>query len=172
MWRPPSHPGNGPSQHPEKALSQPPGPLPVPIAPRTVAHKHEHAMVGTSLVIKGEVTGSESLYIDGRVEGTIHLPENQVAIGRNAVVVANITAGEVVVSGDFKGNLCISDRLELRNSGSLTGEVVAKRVNIEDGAFFKGKIEMRKVASQPRVDANSGPTSGAPRPEGNHEPSD
>jgi cytoskeletal protein CcmA (bactofilin family) len=98
-------------------------------------------------VIKGEVTGSESLYIDGRVEGSINLSGNRVTIGRNGVVAANINAREIVVLGKVRGNLTASDRVDIRSDGSLTGDVVAARISIEDGAFFKGGIDIRKAGS-------------------------
>jgi len=110
----------------------------------TVSAGQDQATIGKSLVIKGEVTGSESLYIDGRVEGSINLPGNRVTIGRNGVVNANINAREIVVVGKVKGNLLASDRVDIRNEGSLTGDVVAQRISIEDGAFFKGGIDIRK----------------------------
>jgi len=107
-------------------------------------NSQDQATIGKSLVIKGEVTGSESLYIDGRVEGSINLPGNRVTVGRNGVVNANITAREIVVTGKVRGNLSASDRVDIRNEGSLTGDVVAQRISIEDGAFFKGGIDIRK----------------------------
>ena len=114
-------------------------------APRNAAlSSTEQATIGKSLVIKGEVTGSESLYIDGRVEGSINLSGNRVTIGRNGVVNANINAREIVVTGKVRGNLTASDRVDIRNEGSLTGDVVAQRISIEDGAFFKGGIDIRK----------------------------
>ena len=104
----------------------------------------DQATIGKSLVIKGEVTGSESLYIDGRVEGSISLAGNRVTIGRNGVVAANINAREIVVLGKVRGNLTASDRVDIRSDGSLTGDVVAARISIEDGAYFKGGIDIRK----------------------------
>ena len=74
-------------------------------------------------MIKGEVTGSESLYIDGRVEGSINLSGNRVTVGRNGVVSANINAREIVVLGKVRGNLTASDRVDIRSDGSLTGDV-------------------------------------------------
>ena len=118
-----------------------------PVAPRpatTTTVSADQATIGKSLVIKGEVTGSESLYIDGRVEGAINLPGNRVTIGRNGQVQANINAREVVVLGKVKGNLTASDRVDIRNEGSLTGDVVCQRISIEDGAYFKGGIDIRK----------------------------
>ena len=104
----------------------------------------DQATIGKSLVIKGEVTGSESLYIDGRVEGSINLNGHRVTVGRNGVVNANINAREVVVQGKLKGNITASDRVDIRNEGSLSGDVIAQRISIEDGAFFKGGIDIRK----------------------------
>ena len=104
----------------------------------------DQATIGKSLVVKGEVTGSESLYIDGKVEGAINLPGNRVTVGRNGQVSANISAREVVVLGKVRGNINASDRVDIRSEGSLTGDVIAQRISIEDGAFFKGGIDIRK----------------------------
>ena len=93
-----------------------------PVAPRPVTTTTaDQATIGKSLVIKGEVTGSESLYIDGRVEGSINLAGNRVTVGRNGVVAANINAREIVVLGKVRGNLTASDRVDIRSDGSLTG---------------------------------------------------
>ena len=151
MWKPnATAPGNTATPEPARPTPSPapstttPAMEPAP-APRNAAvNTSEQATIGKSLVIKGEVTGSESLYIDGRVEGSINLPGNRVTVGRNGVVAANINAREVVVLGKVKGNLTASDRVDIRNEGSLTGDVVAQRVSIEDGAFFKGGIDIRK----------------------------
>ncbi len=117
------------------------------VAPRpssTTTTTADQATIGKSLVIKGEVTGSESLYIDGRVEGSISLAGNRVTVGRNGVVSANINAREIVVLGKVRGNITASDRVDIRSDGSLTGDVVAARISIEDGAYFKGGIDIRK----------------------------
>ena len=129
---------------------------PTPVAaPRSaIVNSQEQATIGKSLVIKGEVTGSESLYIDGRVEGSINLPGNRVTVGRNGVVNANIAAREIVVLGKVRGNLSASDRVDIRTEGSLTGDVVAQRISIEDGAFFKGGIDIRKPDSKPSAVQN------------------
>src|SRR6266700_3550585 len=105
----------------------------------------EQATIGKSLIVKGELTGSESLYIDGKVEGAINLPGNRVTVGRNGQVQANVNAKEVVVLGKVKGNVTASDRVDIRNEGSLAGDVVCQRVSIEDGAYFKGSIDIRKA---------------------------
>jgi cytoskeletal protein CcmA (bactofilin family) len=154
MWKPASttnqgqNPNPKPVTEPEKpVMSTTPNPSePTPVsAPRNaVVNNTEQATIGKSLVIKGEVTGSESLYIDGRVEGAINLPGNRVTVGRNGQVQANINAKEVVVLGKVKGNVTASDRVDIRNEGSLGGDVVCQRISIEDGAWFKGSIDIRK----------------------------
>ena len=96
------------------------------------------------LFIKGEITGSESLFIDGKVEGSINLPGNRVTVGRNGQVAASITAREIVILGKVRGNVSASDRVDIRAEGALTGDVAAARISIEDGAFFKGGIDIKK----------------------------
>lgn len=103
----------------------------------------EQATIGRSLVIKGEVSGSESLFIDGRIEGTVNLADARLTVGRNGVLNANINAREVVIMGKVTGNVQCTDRLDLRSEGSLTGDVVTQRISVEDGAVLKGKIEVR-----------------------------
>ena len=125
-----------------------PRPAPAPAAPSSSG---EQATIGKSLVIKGEVTGSESLYIDGKVEGSISLPGNRVTVGRNGQVSANISAREVVVLGKVRGNVTASDRVDIRSEGSLTGDVAAQRISIEDGAFFKGGIDIRKPGANEKA---------------------
>jgi len=110
---------------------------------KTVTSPMEQATIGRSVTIKGEVSGSEPLFIDGRVEGTIHLPDNRVTIGRNGSVTANIDAKEVVIMGAVKGDILCTDRLDIRGEGSLIGDVVAERISVEDGAMLKGSVEVR-----------------------------
>jgi cytoskeletal protein CcmA (bactofilin family) len=150
MWKPTNQPNMPPSrpgepERPAVPASSPSASSEPPAAPRPApTSTADQATIGKSLVIKGEVTGSESLYIDGRVEGSINLAGNRVTVGRNGVVAANINAREIVVLGKVRGNLTASDRVDIRSDGSLTGDVVAARISIEDGAFFKGGIDIRK----------------------------
>ena len=135
-------------------------PTPVSAARNAIMNSNEQATIGKSLIIKGEVSGSEALYIDGRVEGSINLSGNRVTIGRNGVVSANVTAREIVIIGKVRGNLNASDRVDIRNEGSLTGDVIAQRISIEDGAFFKGGIDIQKPGSQQqKVNGKSDSTS-------------
>ncbi|MDP9160723.1 MAG: polymer-forming cytoskeletal protein [Acidobacteriota bacterium] len=156
MWKPTNQPTTTPSRpnEPERPVMSTPTatsmsetPAAVPNRP-VAASTADQATIGKSLVIKGEVTGSESLYIDGRVEGSINLSGNRVTVGRNGIVSANITAREIVILGKVRGNLTASDRVDIRSDGSLTGDVVAARISIEDGAFFKGGIDIRKAGQK------------------------
>jgi cytoskeletal protein CcmA (bactofilin family) len=104
--------------------------------------------IANSLQIKGEVTGSESLYIDGKVEGSITLPNSRVTVSREAQVSANISAREVVILGRVRGNIFASNRVDIRSEASLTGDVTARRITIGDGAFFKGNIYVSKLGEQ------------------------
>ena len=102
------------------------------------------AHIGKSLVIKGELSGSEDLYVDAQVEGSIELRENTFTVGPNGRVHANVNAKEVIVNGTLKGNVRAIDRIEIRKSGSVVGDLITARVMIEDGAFFKGSIDIQK----------------------------
>jgi len=104
----------------------------------------EQANIGKGLFIKGDISGSESLYVDGKIEGSINLPGNRVTVGRNGQVAANITAREVVILGKIRGNVSATDRVDIRAEGALNGDVAAARISIEDGAFFKGGIDIKK----------------------------
>jgi cytoskeletal protein CcmA (bactofilin family) len=137
MLQPPQNPANTPKFSPN----------PNSFAPvKTVTAPMEQATIGRTLVIKGEVSGGESLYIDGRIEGTINLNDNRVTIGRNGTVAANITAREVVIMGKVTGNIECADRLDIRGEGSLTGDVVTQRISVEDGAILKGSVQVRAAA--------------------------
>jgi cytoskeletal protein CcmA (bactofilin family) len=118
----------------------------------------EQATIGRSVVIKGEVSGAEPLYIDGRIEGSITLADHRVTIGRNGSVAANISAREVVIMGTVKGNIECSDRLDIRGEGSLTGDVVTQRISVEDGAVLKGSVQVRAAEqknAKPHVQATT-----------------
>ena len=114
-----------------------------PVAPvKTVTSPIEQATIGRTLVIKGEVSGSESLYIDGRIEGTLTFKDHRVTVGRNGVVTANISAREVVIMGKVTGNVECGDRVDIRSEGSLTGDIVSQRISVEDGALLRGSVQL------------------------------
>ncbi len=108
----------------------------------------EQATIGRSVVIKGEISGAEALYIDGRIEGIINVPENRVTIGRNGSIQASISAKEVVIMGKVHGNVECTDRLDIRGEGSLTGDVITHRISVEDGAVMTGSIQVRAVEAK------------------------
>jgi cytoskeletal protein CcmA (bactofilin family) len=148
MWKPsqsePSIPVSGPeTQRPTASVAS------VESANRNAAPAGDQAVISKGLFVKGEISGTESLYIDGKVEGAINLPGNRVTIGRNGTVGANVTAREVVVMGKVRGNVSASDRVDIRAEGALSGDVSAARISIEDGAFFKGGIDIRKADAKP-----------------------
>jgi cytoskeletal protein CcmA (bactofilin family) len=115
---------------------------------KTVSAPVEQATIGRTLVIKGEISGSEALYIDGRIEGKITMPESRVTIGRNGKVDASIIAKEVVVMGKVTGNIECSDRVDIRSEGSVHGDISTVRISVEDGAALKGGIQVRSDQKQ------------------------
>jgi cytoskeletal protein CcmA (bactofilin family) len=103
------------------------------------------ARLGASLHVKGEISGNEDLLIDGSVEGLVQLDERKLTVGATAKVTADIIAREVVVYGNVKGNLRAKDRIEIKKDGSVNGDLTTARIMIEDGAYFKGSIEIDKT---------------------------
>jgi cytoskeletal protein CcmA (bactofilin family) len=130
---------------------------------KTTTAPIEQATIGRTLVIKGELSGAEALYIDGRIEGKISLPDNRVTIGRNGSVQANITAREVVVMGKVIGNIDCSDRVDIRSEGVVNGDVSTIRISVEDGAILKGGIQVRS-GEQKQTQPQSQPKAEAPKP--------
>jgi len=100
------------------------------------------AHIGKSVVIKGELSGSEDLYVDGKVEGKIELRNHSLTVGPNGSVRADISAKTVVIQGKVEGSLSASDRVELKKSAVVTGDVSTQRIAIEEGAFLKGKVDI------------------------------
>ncbi len=115
---------------------------------KTVTAPVDQATIGRTLTIKGEISGSEALYIDGRIEGKITMPESRVTIGRNGRVDASIVAREVVVMGKVAGNIECSDRVDIRAEGSVAGDISTVRISVEDGAALKGGIQVRSEGSK------------------------
>ena len=106
------------------------------------------ARLGPSLHVKGEISGSEDLYVYGMVEGFVQLDEGKLTVGTTAKVTADIIAGEVVVCGNVKGNVRAKNRIEVKKDGSVTGDLTTPQILIEDGAYFKGSIEIDRVAEK------------------------
>jgi cytoskeletal protein CcmA (bactofilin family) len=135
MWniRPSQAASTAPAQEP---LSREPV---QPISSIESAARNQSSL-GKSWVIKGDITGSEPLFIDCRVEGSINLPGELVTIGRNAHITATISAADIVVLGTVNGDVIATNRLEIRAQGVVKGNVTATRLSIEDGAWFKGGV--------------------------------
>jgi cytoskeletal protein CcmA (bactofilin family) len=122
----------------------------------------EFAHVGKSVTIKGELTGSEDLYVDGTVEGTIELRGNNLVIGPSGQVRARVSAKVVTVQGKLEGNIQATEKTELRGSAVAIGDVVTQRIAIEEGAYFKGKVDIQKEEEKSPAGAKS--TSAAASP--------
>lgn len=142
--------------------SQPPAEIPASPAPKPTLpavssrqYNEGSTYIGKSIVIKGEVSGSEPVHIEGRVDGPISLRDCHVNIGRDAVVTSNVEAGEVIVRGSLNGNLKVVDRVEVHSGGSLQGNVAAGRVSIECGAFFKGSVDMSRPDPKPQFSSST-----------------
>jgi cytoskeletal protein CcmA (bactofilin family) len=127
----------------------------MPEIPRTA-----NAHIGKSVVIKGQLSGSEDLYLDGEVEGTVDLPGHTLTIGPSGRIRANISARIVSIQGTVTGNVRGSDKVELKNSAVLTGDIATKRIAIDDGAFFKGGVDIQKESApeRPASTGSAGPT--------------
>jgi cytoskeletal protein CcmA (bactofilin family) len=119
------------------------------MSPLYATAEYETGWLGQSLQVKGEITGTEDLLIDGAVEGRIHLDERKLTVGTTAKVTADIEARDVVVYGYLKGNVRAKGRVEIKKDGAIIGNLTTAQIMIEDGAGFKGTIEIdRSVAEQ------------------------
>lgn len=122
-------------------------------APETTASRptieRDMVNIGKSVVIKGELSGSEDLTIEGTVEGKIELRQNVLTIGPNAKIKAQVFAKSVIVQGEVHGNITATEKVDLRESGSMDGDVVSPRVAISEGAHFRGSIDMQKAGAKP-----------------------
>lgn len=147
----------------------PPQPQPVaPAAPvRTVESETARgsAVIGKSVVLKGQIVSREDLYIDGDVEGSVELPEHRLTVGMHGRVQAGIKAREIVIVGTVNGNAEASDKIDIRKEAKMIGDLKTARIMIEDGAFFKGSIDITRVdpaaAKKPVAPVSSAP---APSP--------
>ena len=120
--------------------------------PRPNPSKEEVINIGKSVFIKGELTGDEDLTIEGRVEGKIELKDHNLVIGPNGKINAEINAKNVTIIGSVVGNITASDILEIKSSGSVTGDIKAPRISIADGAHFKGSVDMQRGTIERKPD--------------------
>src|SRR5271155_6074119 len=133
------------------------------LRPRGATADRATARLGPSLHVKGEISGNEDLLIEGSVEGLVQLDERKLTVGATAKLTADIIAREVVVYGTVKGNLRAKDRIEIKKDGSVHGDLTTARIMIEDGAYFKGSIEIDKSGEKdsPNAFARSNATPAA-----------
>lgn len=113
-------------------------------------------VIGKSVVIRGDITGSEDLYMDGDLEGTVKLTENCLTLGPNARVVADIHVRDLIVLGSLVGNVHATGRIELRQSASVQGDIVASRLSIEESAVIKGRVELAASTSAAKAAPSAG----------------
>ena len=126
----------------------------------------EAAVIGKSIHIDGDVRGDEDLLIKGEVRGTIHLPNNSVTIGSEGSVHADVHAKSICVDGEVKGNLFGSDRVSVRSTAKVSGNIKSPRVSLDDGARFKGSIEMEVETAEHKSAAHSAKTASASKANG------
>ena len=122
----------------------------------------EFAHIGKSVSIKGELSGSEDVFVDGQVEGSIQLSGNSLTIGPNGRVRANVAVKSVTVGGSLEGNIQASERTELRKTAVVNGDVQTRRIAIEEGAYFKGKLEILAESKSVAAGNPTGATSPTP----------
>lgn len=137
----PSVPATPASVFPSKEVAAVETPKPSNELHAGVAH------IGKSVLIKGELSGSEDLYLDGEVQGTVELRGHSLTIGPHGRVRANVQARDIVVDGKIEGNLT-ADRVELKSSSLVVGDIITQRIAVEDGAFFKGSIDTQRDAAK------------------------
>ncbi|MEQ1474068.1 MAG: polymer-forming cytoskeletal protein [Candidatus Acidiferrum sp.] len=150
----PSAPANTPAfsggtPHPVHSTPSAPAPVAVAAAPRG------GASISQGIRIKGEVTGSEDLYVDGLVDGKLSLSNGSLTIGPNGTVKADVTAREVIVSGRIEGKVTGRDKVQLMGTAQVTGEVQTERLAIEEGALLRGKVEAGKLAAKAATTSSS-----------------
>src|SRR5438132_12488297 len=151
------------------AAPQPPAPMSAGVpGPRTESGynmEKDIVNIGKSVVIKGELNGSEDLTIEGHVEGTIQLRDHVLTIGPNGRIKAQVFAKAVIVLGEVTGNVTASDKVDIRDNGSVDGDIVSPRVAIAEGAHFRGSVDMqRKGAPQAQAPAKSAAPPAQPQP--------
>jgi cytoskeletal protein CcmA (bactofilin family) len=135
------------------AAAPAPSPSPAP-ASEPPRRPTERATIGPSIFIKGDLSGEEDLVIEGRVEGKVDLKQNNVTVGKNGRVKADVFGKVVVVEGEVDGNVFAREQAILRQSGAIRGNITAPRVILEDGSRFKGSIDME----QPKEMGGNGPS--------------
>jgi cytoskeletal protein CcmA (bactofilin family) len=142
----PSGSGSAPAQPPSAPLAaEVAPPKPAPAGDHQRGQERTAVNIGKSVVIKGELNGSEDLTIEGQVEGKIELRQNVLTIGSNGRIKAQVFAKAVVVLGEVTGNVTATDKVDIRDNGAVDGDIAAPRVAIAEGAHFRGSIDMQRA---------------------------
>ena len=159
MWKrddavKPAGPGGSPAaagtgQSPQNNINTSPAPEAVRSSDQVRGMEKGPVNIGKSVIIKGELTGSEDLTIEGHVEGKIELRQNVLTIGPNGRIKAQVFAKSVVILGEVTGNVTASEKVDLRDNGSVDGDIAAPRVAIAEGAHFRGSIDMQRAGAKP-----------------------
>lgn len=148
----------------QSAAAPPAAPASSQLSPSPLpASSRAEACISQGIKIKGEVTGSEDLFVDGHVDGKLNLANGSVTIGPNGVVKADVNAREVIVRGHVEGKVTGRDKVQLWSTGRVTGEVQTERLAIEEGAMLRGKVEAGKFPSKP-AEAKTATASASARP--------
>ncbi len=156
MWKrdeavKPGPAGSGPAPAPASGIQQAAEPARTATAPSEPQRGMERTTVniGKSVVIKGELSGSEDLTIEGQVDGKIELRQNVLTIGPNGKIKAQVFAKSVIILGEVTGNVTASEKVDIRDNGSVDGDIAAPRVAIAEGAHFRGSIDMQRTGAKP-----------------------
>jgi cytoskeletal protein CcmA (bactofilin family) len=126
-----------------------PASAPAPAQPEARRIERDIVNIGKSVVIKGELNGSEDLTIEGHVEGRIELKDHVLTIGPNGKIKAQVFAKSVIVLGEVNGNVTASEKVDIRDGGSVDGDIISPRVAIAEGAHFRGSVDMQRKGGQP-----------------------
>src|SRR6202047_1387419 len=147
----PAAPANQPKENPPMSTA--------PAASHHVSDSRGPAIIGKSVMIKGQIFSREDLTIDGEVDGSVELHEHRLTVGPNGNLQAGVKAREVVVLGTIHGNVEASDKIDIRKDAKLVGDIKTSRIVIEDGAYFKGSIDIA------RPEAAKAPAPSQPKPQ-------
>ena len=142
-------PTSGQPATPATAASTQPVSTPAAVQPDVRRIERDIVNIGKSVVIKGELNGSEDLTIEGHVEGRIELKDHVLTIGPNGKIKAQVFAKAVIVLGEVNGNVTASEKVDIRDGGSVDGDIISPRVAIAEGAHFRGSVDMQRKGVQP-----------------------
>ena len=148
---PPEPRGAAPVNSPQEVKPVSAMPTARPSEPERSQPRAVQAHIGKSVLVKGEIAADEDLYVDGEVRGSIELRQSSLTVGPNGKVEANVTAREIIVHGTLNGNVLAAEKIEIRKTGSILGDLSTARIIIEDGAYFKGSIDIVKSGHKPEA---------------------